>query len=164
MLSKLFTQSHRAERFKLRLISGFNQNKLRYSFDWPVEPRRACPASWPRERKPAALHGAGAVRRSRGPRSPPCSAALPSASARARTSARLRGQAPVTILASPVSQEGEVWLSGLAGGGRGAVGKPQPDPSDRHLYVSGGWQGYTWPLSTPAVALQFKRVKMIFFN
>ena len=46
MLSKLFTQSHQAEKFKLRLISGFNQNKLYYSFNWTVKPFRVCSICW----------------------------------------------------------------------------------------------------------------------
>lgn len=45
-LSKLFTQSHQAEKSKLRLISDFNQNKLYYSFNWTVKPFWVCSACW----------------------------------------------------------------------------------------------------------------------
>lgn len=44
MLSKLFTQSHQAEKAKLRLISGSNQNKLYYRLNWTVKPFGLCSA------------------------------------------------------------------------------------------------------------------------
>lgn len=42
MLSKLFTQSHQAEKVKLRLVSGCNQNKRYCSFKWTVKPLGVC--------------------------------------------------------------------------------------------------------------------------
>jgi hypothetical protein len=40
ILSKLFMQSHQAANSKLRLVAGFNQNKLYYRFNWTVKPSR----------------------------------------------------------------------------------------------------------------------------
>lgn len=110
MLSKLFTQSHQAEKFKLRLISGFNQNKLYCSFKWTVKPLgsahcgvwSAAPSSAGSLGLEGAEPGAASL----------CRAAFGFCSA--RTSARLPGQAPVTAPASPVSQERGAG-SGLAG-------------------------------------------------
>jgi hypothetical protein len=51
------------------------------------------------------------------------------------------GQAPVTVSASPLSQDGEVWLSCIAGGSVEPSLTPSLIPQERHLYVSGGLAG-----------------------
>lgn len=71
----------------------------------------------------------------------PFFAALPSAFTRARISAGLRGQAPVTVSASPVSQEREAWIFSVAGLDVELSGTLSLTPQGRHLYVSVGLAG-----------------------
>lgn len=87
----------------------------------------------------------------------PFFAAPHSALPKARISARPLGQAPVTVFASPVSQEREVWLSGTQGVDMDLT------PQRRHLYVPRGLAGiYLASSDLRSGPLQFTKVKMIF--